>query len=286
MYELYKKPAYLLLLLCVLHTTGQAASLYEDEIAETLFQRTDQGEPVWLYADGQRYLALYSQPLSDMAQGAVIVVHGMGAHPDWPEVVAPVRNRLPAGGWATLAIQMPVLEPGEPLADYGKTISQSDNRIRAAIQFLSDRKFLNIVIIGHGFGAVAAANYLAGGQTSVQAFVGVSMRNYEFLNPRLYLDEMLEGIMVPVLDIFGSRDFTEVTGDAERRRLQARRDNREDYSQVSIEGADHSFTGVEQVLVRQIRDWLDKAAPGVQVFLDDEINMPLQQEARPETRPE
>ena len=276
----YKTQIGVLLCLCCCLQAGRvvAVTTYEEEIAETLFQRTDRGQPVWLYEEGQRFLGLYSQSLMDEARGAAIIVHGMGGHPDWPEVVAPIRNRLPAAGWATLSIQLPVLDPGDPLADYGKTTDDAANRIREAVRFLRDRKFLNIVIIGYSFGAVTAVNSLATGQPVVQAFVGISMQTYEFLNPRMYVDEALTQIDLPVLDVYGSRDYEDVIGHAEQRRQLARRDNRKQFTQLVIDGADHNFIGLEDILIGRILGWLDLAAPGLRVPADGQRNDQLQDE--------
>ena len=282
MCNLSKLPVYLLPLVCLLGPV-HAGTVYEEEVAGTLFQRVEQGEPVWLYAGGERFLALFTGQLQDQAQGAAIIVHGMGAHPDWPAVVAPVRNLLPAMGWASLSIQMPLLDPGEPLADYGKTISAADDRLRAAIQFLSDRKFLNIAVIGHGFGAVTAANFLASERTVVRAFAGVSMQTYEFLNPRLYLDEALTKIRIPMLDVYGSADLSEVIMQAQDRGVQVRHDNGLLYTQISIDGADHFFTGEQDLLAWNIHAWLEKVAPALSLMQDDEADVVSEDETPSES---
>lgn len=238
-----------------------AVTGYEQNIAEALYERTDHGEAVWLSTGSEKFLGIYSQQPARKVKGAVIILHGMGAHPDWPEVITPLRTSLPATGWATFSIQMPLLEPGDPLSDYGKTMIRAGNRIRSAVYYLREKKFLKIVIIGHSFGALSAAYYLSSGLSSIRAFAGISMQDYDFLNPRLKLAEYLGRIEIPVLDIFGSRDIGEVVSLAEDRRLQARKMNRDKFQQIEIEGADHDFTGMEEILIRRISDWLDEAVP-------------------------
>lgn len=248
-----------------------AGNSYEQELDKALASRVEQGEPVWLDNTGDRFFGIYHQQLTDKAQGAVIIIHNMGGHPDWPQVVAPLRLQLPAGGWATLSIQMPVLEPGEALADYGDTIKQASNRIRAAVRDLREKKFLNIVLVGYGFGATTGACYLAGDGGGIQAFAGIGMQSYDFLSPRLNLDDCLARIDIPVLDLYGSRDFDEVLRLAVNRRLEARKLNMNRYLQVTIDGADHYYSGLEGVMVQRIRGWLDKAAPGVRVIADEKL---------------
>ena len=39
----------------------------------------------------------------------MIVIHGIGIHPNWETIVKPLRVQLAAKGWNTLSLQMPVL---------------------------------------------------------------------------------------------------------------------------------------------------------------------------------
>jgi len=260
-----------------------AGNAYEQDLAEALMQRVDRGEAVWLTAGSDRFPGIYSQQLSEKAQGAALILHGMGEHPDWPEVIAPLRLQLPEHGWATLSILLPVLESGEPLSAYGETITRASSRIGAAVRYLRDKKFLNIVIIGQSFGATAGAYYLAGSGTGIQAFVGISMQDYDFLQPRLDLNNTLSHIDIPILDLYGGRDYNEVLRLAEQRRLEAKKLNRRQYQQIVIDGADHNFAGLENVMIRRIRGWLDKAAPGVRVIADDKLKDRIESDNKKET---
>ncbi|MCZ6526935.1 MAG: DUF3530 family protein [Gammaproteobacteria bacterium] len=264
--------------LCLLLTVSWSVSVamdddsYEQTMSVNLAEKVQDGEVIWLKARGSQFLTLFNEQLTENSQGAVIIVHGMGAHADWPNVVAPLRNRLPNIGWATLSIQMPVLAPEQPLSEYGKTITVGISRIQSAVQYLRQRKFLNIAIIGYSFGAATAAEFLARTKKSrIAAFVGISLQAQKFLNPTIKLLRALEKINIPVLDIYGSRDFTEVIRLADDRRLAGRKRGRRTYHQLVIEGADHYFTGLEDVLSRRIRGWLDKAAPGTRVIADKEL---------------
>lgn len=239
-----------------------AENSYEQNLEQTLARRIEQGQAVWLSNTGDRFLGIYLQQSTEQTRGAVILVHGMGGHPDWPEVIAPLRRRLPAAGWASLSIQMPVLEPGDALAGYGDTLQQACGRIRTAVRYLRDKQYQNIALIGYGFGATTGAYYLTdGGGGGIQAFVGISMRSYEFLSPRLDLNAYLKQLTIPVLDVYGGRDLAGVLHLGEDRQLQARQQHRDQYQQVVIDGADHYFSGHEDILVQRIRAWLDKVVP-------------------------
>jgi len=281
------KLCYLCTLFCTIQLVCQPAAgdSYEQGMEQTLAARVEQGVPLWLDETGDRFLGIFLQPWTGRALGGVIIVHGMGGHPDWPEVVAPLRLKLPADGWATLSIQMPVLEPGEALADYGDTIRQANNRIRTAVRYLREMKLLNIALVGYGFGATTGACYLAEGNSDIQAFIGIGMQSYDFLNPRLNLDACLAQIDIPVLDVYASRDIDTVLRLAANRRLEARRRGKEQYLQVGVDGADHYFSGLEDVMIDHIRNWLDRVAPSVSEFVEEvpanSIN-PDNQEQQPE----
>ena len=246
-----------------------AGNGYEQGLEDALAGRIEQGEPVWLDQAGDRFLAIYLQQVTDRPRGAAIIVHGMGGHPDWPQVIAPLRLRLPAGGWATLSLQMPVLEPGEALAGYGDTITQAGNRIRTAVTYLREKGFSNVVLVGYGFGASIGACYLVGSGGGIQAFAGIGMQSYDFLNPRVDLDACLARIDIPVLDLYGGRDLDSVLRQAPNRRLEARKLNKDLYQQIVIEDANHYYTGLEDVLARRISDWLDQSVPATGVAAEE-----------------
>ncbi len=77
---------------------------WADQIVDAIFD----GEPVYLN-DGQNdFLSIYTES-EDSSKLGMIVAHGTGIHPDWEQVVQPVRVEMAARGWNTLSIQMPIL---------------------------------------------------------------------------------------------------------------------------------------------------------------------------------
>ena len=137
----------------------------EQQIAEKLTLTADADEIISLKASGERFIGLYKRARSSEARGVVILVHGMGAHPDWPDVISPLRTRLTEFGWSTLSIQMPILSPEEPVAEYGKTLRLANSRIQAAVDYLHDWGIEPIILLGYSFGASQAANFLASKKT-------------------------------------------------------------------------------------------------------------------------
>lgn len=182
----------------------------------------------------------------------------MGTHADWPEIISPLRSALPRRGWSTLSLQLPVLSPGTPLSEYGGTLTEASARIRSGVSYLLDRGFSEIVIIGYSFGATAAVNYLAKNPSRVRALIGISMQPWPFLSPGFDLLGHLAQLKLPVLDIYGSRDYAEVHRAADDRRLSGKRNGNHYYEQHVINGADHYYTEQEVELSDTIANWLDK----------------------------
>lgn len=243
---------------------------YETEISTTLSQRVPEQEVVWLNEDGREFISLYLDPAAGSVRGAAIIVPGLGAHPDWPEVIAPLRTHLPDSGWATLSMQMPILAPGAPLADYGRTVKDSSRRFEAAVRYLRQKGYNSIVFIGYGFGAALIADFLAHNTGhGYSAFVAISAQSHDFLNPRLKLLNDLKSIDIPVLDVYAGRDRGKVLRQADDRRLAGRKNSRHVYDQIMIVDADRFYSGVENVMINSICGWLETKAPQMPVDVDE-----------------
>ena len=246
---------------------------WEKQISENLSENSKATEVLWLGAKENKFLALYTRQTSDVAHGAAIILHTMGAHAEWPQIISPIRTLLPEQGWTSLSIQLPVIAPVNQIEDYGKTVKQAAERIKSAVRYLRERKFLNIVIIGHGFGAVSALAYLKKAEKQkIVALVAIGLQDYAFVKPSIDLLKLIEKSKIPILDIYGSRDFKKVIDQAPDRWLAAKKGNNQQYTQIEIEGADHYLNKMEDVLVKSIRGWLDKAAPGMSIMVDEDFD--------------
>lgn len=74
-------------------------------------------------------------------------------------------------------------------------------------------------------------------------------------------------ITLPMLDIYGSRDLLSVLSSAKARSTSAKKAGNKRYIQIKIQGADHFFNNMDEVLVKRVRGWLAKHAAGVEIKL-------------------
>ena len=235
----------------------------EQQIAEKLAVTADADEIISLKASGGRFIGLYkrakiSETKIGEVNGVVILVHGMGAHPDWPDVISPLRTRLTEIGWSTLSIQMPILSPEEPVAEYGKTLRMANSRIQAAVDYLHDWEIEPIVLLGYSFGAVQAANFLASNKPeNIQAFISVSVLVQKFIKPKIDMYKFIGEISVPMLDIYAEEDLEDVRRGIDDRRLAANKNGNNEFQQIELQGSGHHFLEFEDILIEQIQIWLE-----------------------------
>ena len=138
------------LALCLLVRPGGAAANEPDfareaRLANEIVDVILDGEPVWLEAGGREFLGIYTK--SDEARAGVVILHGRGFHPDWPDTVGPLRVGLVERGYSTLALQMPVLDKNAKYYDYLPLFEYAHARIEAGLEFLRTEGYGKIVLI-------------------------------------------------------------------------------------------------------------------------------------------
>lgn len=243
-------------------STSQAAVWDTDKehaIADNLSARLKYGELVWLQTDkSTEFPGIYTLPVYNNKRRAVILLHSMSAHMDWPVVIAPLRESFRDKMWTSLSIQLPVIATGKTPAEYSKTLEEASSRINSAIHYLQDRGYETVVLIGYGFGATTAAFFLAGKDArGVRAFVGISMLARKYLAPHINLLNYLEKLHIPTLDIYGTNDLPVIVRTADDRRLHSQKNGTFRFSQFIIKGADHYYTDHEETLFTSIITWLN-----------------------------
>jgi len=191
---------------------------------------------------GHKFLAIHTP--AAQARAAVIVVHGLGVHPDWA-LVGVLRSQLAEHGYATLSVQMPVLAASAKGTDYAPLFPDAAERLGAAAAFLREKGHRRIAIVSHSMGARMTNFYLTR-NPGIDAWVAIGL-----LGP--YVEPAK--LSIPVLDLYGERDFPEVLklADARAAALSAVKGA----AQIQVAGADHFFAGHESELVKQVRQFLD-----------------------------
>jgi len=204
------------------------------------------GDAVYLtQKSGHKFLAIYTAAAP--ASAAVITVHGSGVHPDWA-LIGVLRSQLADQGYATLSVQMPVLAADAKADAYLPLFPDAAERLHAAVAFLKAKGHRKIAIASHSLGARMSNLFLAGTPDhGVGAWVSIGVSSGEFA--------AAGKLRLPVLDIYGERDFPQVLQKAGARAavLKTLRGS----AQIEVAGADHFFAGHEGELTRQVKQFLD-----------------------------
>lgn len=232
--------------------------LREAQFAREIRTGLEPGQALTIEADGRSFFAIQTQAITDPALGTVILLHGLGMHPDWADVIHPLRTTLPEHGWSTLSIQLPVSAPGVGLGRYAQRVSEALPRIQAAIDFTAAQGGEPVILTGHGLGALMAMAFLTQNpDAGVEALVAIGVTGFA---GREGLDsiELAGGLSMPVLDIFGSADLAPVVAAADARRAAAQQAGNEHYRQIEVTGADHRFSQQATSLTKRVRSWLHK----------------------------
>ena len=203
------------------------------------------GEAVWLeQANQHQFLGIWTE--AENARGAIILGHGRGWNPDF-ELYGVMRVKLAEKGYSTLSIQLPVLGGGAKIGDYIPTYEDAAERYHVAGAWLNAHGYKNVAIVSHSLGATMANQYLINTRdTMVKAWAFVGIING--------LEEMFR-IKIPVLDIYGSKDWEVTQVGASERRKQILKINRS--RQVVVPEALHFFEGKEDPLTVEIIGFLD-----------------------------
>ena len=204
------------------------------------------GDAVWMQQrNGHRFLGLYTP--SAVSKSALIIAHGRGWSPDF-ELYGTLRTRLAEEGYTTLSIQLPVLPSTAILGLYVPLYPDARERFQLAVDFLKNRGYKQIAIVSHSLGATMANQYLIRtDETAVKAWV--------FIGILQGLEEMYR-IKIPVLDVFGERDWDVTRWGADERRAQLERVPGS--AQVVVPEATHFFERQEEQLIKVVKGFLDR----------------------------
>jgi pimeloyl-ACP methyl ester carboxylesterase len=232
------------IILCWVWALPAAASDYarEKKWADEIVPGIVVGDPVYLEAQSghHKFLTLFTPAGPDKA---VIVVHGLGIHPDWG-LIGSLRSELADRGYTTLSIQMPVLAADAKSEDYPPTFPEASERIAAAVKFLRARGYSRLAIVSHSLGSRMSLAYLQGApDPAVRAWASLGFASADGYGK----------LKLPVLDLYGDNDLPQVLKGAATRGKGLT-------AVGSIQGvvkhADHFYAGHEKEMVDAVADFL------------------------------
>ena len=243
------------LLMLIFNTLVSASDLerekrLSDEIVDIIFD----GEVQMLRDGGREFLGIYTQ--AEGSKYAALVLHGRGFHPDWVDVVQPLRVGLVEYGWNTLAIQLPVLTKDAKYYDYLAIFDEAIPRIKAGLDFLKSQGKTDIVIVAHSCGVHMSMHYIRQlGDAGLVGYVGIGMgaTDYKQVMPQPF---PLESMSIPVFDVYGANDFPAVHRLAPGRLRQVQQAGNPLSGQLVIDDSDHYFTNRGAVLLQTVGSWL------------------------------
>lgn len=248
----------LIISLLTFSTSLQASDLakekrWADQIVDAILD----GDAIWLKEGKHDFLGILTEAEDDQ-QRAVIIMHGTGIHPDWQQVIQPLRVGLIEHGWHTLSIQMPVLHNDAFHSDYAPLFDQVPARIDAAVARLKKMGVNKISLIGHSLGSSMGAYYLSQTKTPIHSFVAIGL-NGRGEDPRMNGANSIKQFKVPMLDLFGSNDLDDILDNVDLRAAAAKQAKNKHYRQTKVKGANHFFDGKEEELVSIVAEWLGKS---------------------------
>jgi pimeloyl-ACP methyl ester carboxylesterase len=204
------------------------------------------GDPVYLEGRaGHRFLAIHTE--APNAKVGLVIVHGIGVHPDWG-LIGTLRSALADHGYTTLSVQMPVLAGEAMPEEYPSTFGEAGERLKVAVDFLRVKGYKRIAMVSHSMGSRMTHYYLTRDpSTPAHAWVCIGWGG----------EEDFSQLKLPVLDLYGENDLPAVLKGAKRRAASIA--NLKRSQQIMAPRADHFFNNQQADLVRYVRDFLDKS---------------------------
>ena len=254
-----------LLLVLVIALSPNAAATGSDAAkearwAEQVVDSLLDGDELWLDdGSGHEFLGILTAAATE-SRPAVVLLHGIGVHPNWPDIIYPLRTGLFERDVTTLSIQMPILANEADPRDYAPLFAEVPGRIDAALQALHAAGYRDLTLVAHSLGAAMAVYYLS--QASSNSFDSLVIIGMSPGLEGMENIERLQKLALPVFDLYGGNDLEAVLATTGQRAQAGERSGAE-YRQLQVPAANHFFQGNEAELVQQVFDWIE-AHPGKQ----------------------
>jgi alpha-beta hydrolase superfamily lysophospholipase len=245
------RPILSMLLACAAFagTAGAADYPREERWAHEVVPALVVGEPVWLATPARpKVLAIVTAP-AGTSRGGVVLVHGVGVHPDFG-TIGTLRSALADAGFTTLSVQMPVLAADADRDAYPATFPEAAGRLDAAVAWLREHGSAKVAVVSHSMGAAMTNAWLAGaGAPRIDAWVPIGMAGAFAAPPA-----------EPVLDVLAATELEAVKQSAPARPAKLPRDACS--RQLTVGGADHYFESQQRELAAIVVGFLERAFGG------------------------
>lgn len=246
-----------LILFCLCCSAWASDQQREADNAALLQGRENANQSVWLQQGKHRFLALRIAAEKPSVKQAAIIVHDAGQHPDQLPLIHELRILLPHHGWTSLALQMPLRESGATTDDYYPLFDEASQRITAALSYLQQQDIQQVVLIGHGLGAMMASYAINRQPNAVKALVTLSLPLTQQTVPKFNLADFIKDLNIPFLDLYAEFDQPEVLDNARDKRLLAV--NNPMYRQIRLDGENHAYQTDPVLAGKRIYSWLATA---------------------------
>lgn len=241
----------ILIITLLSHTPpGFAAADYsrEQRWAKEILPSLMVGEPIYLtQANKHRFLCLYAKAESDpehpvKAKTAIIIVHGMGVHPNWG-IYSVIRGHLFDLGYTTFSIQMPVKAADAKPEEYVALFPEAVERLQIATGYLKSQGYAQIIIVSHSNGSRMTRRYMLSNPSQINAWIALSLTR----------GDTFAAVRAPILDIYGEHDLEHVLASVKARKQSL---GNSSSKQVQIANTDHFYNGQEERLLSLIDDYV------------------------------
>jgi len=184
---------------------------------------------------------------------SILLLHGRGLYPTEPNVIDPLRISFIEEEIDTYSLQLPVLDKGESYNEYKQIFKYSDARIASAIKFINSRK---LIIIAHSCGAHmfiswAKKNNIKNLSGFILIGAGAVDKNQKIIDGLDY-----DGIITPMLNIYGEYDHGSVKNHAAIFDDAIRDKSDPIWKNIEIKGSDHNYLNESNLLVDIVNSWL------------------------------
>jgi pimeloyl-ACP methyl ester carboxylesterase len=237
--------AFLFTVLLLISGSAFAVSDYarEKKWADEIVPGIVVGDAIYIEQPNKhKFLGIYTEAAG--AKMGVIVVHGIGIHPDWG-MVGILRQGLADQGYTTLSIQMPILAVDAESDAYPPTFPEAVERLRLAAKYLEAKGYKKVAIVSHSMGSRMVYEYMTKNPADIAAWASLGLGG----------KDSYAGIKAPVLDLYGANDLEPVVAGA-KKRLASLKGNPAS-RQVVVPDTDHFFAGKEEAMVKAVKDFLD-----------------------------